>query len=339
MNLLKRIKHRVARSLRRTLIRGNEAYREEILSHFRTLVAEGPGSDIVEQTKVSFRKLPSEVQGSANLEAIQNYLAIDRKSWVPKLYAHPKLKKYPSVEYFVGDWWYTADGLELSRRMILKGLRDESLKNLREFVALDIGCGGGRLMKEFSSDFKQIHGVDISSEMIEFAQEYLSENGVENAYPALGDGFTLELYPDDAFDFVYSIIMFDHIKTLSVIEVYCAEIFRVLKPGGRVLIQTAWFPDGVKLPSSFELTTNVLESNQSMLIRFAQGLGLGPGGVRCLLTRSGLIDMRTMITERPEHQWKVGDPDLAELSAVVPPSNPSDTRFVWTYGRKGGGES
>ena len=41
--------------------------------------------------------------------------------------------------------------------------------------ALEIGCGPGRLMRPMSRHFAEIHGVDVSDEMIALARERLSD--------------------------------------------------------------------------------------------------------------------------------------------------------------------
>src|ERR1041385_6588426 len=40
-------------------------------------------------------------------------------------------------------------------------------------AALEIGCGPGRLMRPLSQHFQEIHGVDVSDEMIRLAQARL----------------------------------------------------------------------------------------------------------------------------------------------------------------------
>src|SRR6266536_1430393 len=42
-------------------------------------------------------------------------------------------------------------------------------------AALEIGCGPGRLMRPLSRHFTQIHGVDVSDEMIALAGEKLRD--------------------------------------------------------------------------------------------------------------------------------------------------------------------
>ena len=52
--------------------------------------------------------------------------------------------------------------------------------------ALEIGCGPGRLMRPMSRHFAEIHGVDVSDEMIALARERLRDT--PNAHPHVTDG-------------------------------------------------------------------------------------------------------------------------------------------------------
>src|SRR4029453_830847 len=75
--------------------------------------------------------------------------------------------------------------------------------------ALEIGCGPGRLMRPMSWNFGEIHGVDVSDEMIRLAKAKLIN--VPNAFPRATSGTDLAGYEDDSFDFVYSYAVFQHI--------------------------------------------------------------------------------------------------------------------------------
>src|SRR5437867_2463453 len=96
--------------------------------------------------------------------------------------------------------------------------------------ALEIGCGPGRLMRPMSWNFGEIHGVDVSDEMIRLAEVKLKN--VPNAFPRAADGTGLAGYEDEFFDFVYSYAVFQHIPSRDVVFSYLAEARRVLKPGG-----------------------------------------------------------------------------------------------------------
>jgi SAM-dependent methyltransferase len=107
-------------------------------------------------------------------------------------------------------------------------------------AALEIGCGPGRLMRPMSRHFAEIHGVDVSDEMIRLATERLRDT--PNAHPHHGSGASLELFPDNHFDFVFSYAVFQHIPSRDVVFGYLAEAYRVLKPGGILRCQLNGLP-------------------------------------------------------------------------------------------------
>jgi ubiquinone/menaquinone biosynthesis C-methylase UbiE len=108
--------------------------------------------------------------------------------------------------------------------------------------ALEIGCGPGRLMRPMSRHFVEIHGVDVSDEMIGLAREKLRD--VPNAYPHVTSGASLGEFADDSFDFVYSYAVFQHIPSRDVVFQYLREIRRVLKTGGLARLQFNGLPRG-----------------------------------------------------------------------------------------------
>src|SRR6266849_8639206 len=84
--------------------------------------------------------------------------------------------------------------------------------------ALEVGCGPGRLMRPMSWNFGEIHGVDVSDEMIKLAAKKLK--GTPNAFPRATDGTDLSCYVDEFFDFVYSYAVFQHIPSRDVVFSY-----------------------------------------------------------------------------------------------------------------------
>jgi len=117
---------------------------------------------------------------------------------------------------------------------IPKILRDIPAKP--DWKVLEIGCGVGRLIKHFRESFARVDGVDISEKMIEFAKQYLAD-GKQNGELYVNNGCDLQQLPDESYDFVYSTIVFQHIRSISIVKNYFSEIFRVLKPGGYFRIQ------------------------------------------------------------------------------------------------------
>jgi SAM-dependent methyltransferase len=107
--------------------------------------------------------------------------------------------------------------------------------------ALEIGCGPGRLMRPVCAWFEEVHGVDVSDEMIRLGREKLRD--VPNAHFHLSSGAGLEEFEDGSFDFVYSYAVFQHIPSREVVFRYIDEALRVLRPGGLLRCQLNGLPE------------------------------------------------------------------------------------------------
>ncbi|HWE50892.1 MAG TPA: class I SAM-dependent methyltransferase [Bryobacteraceae bacterium] len=110
--------------------------------------------------------------------------------------------------------------------------------------ALEVGCGPGRLMRPISRHFGEIHGVDVSDEMI--AQSRIKLSGIPHAHTHHASGSDLAMFPPDYFDFVYSYAVFQHIPSAEVVFSYFQEIARVLKPLGVARLQVNGLPDAAR---------------------------------------------------------------------------------------------
>lgn len=108
--------------------------------------------------------------------------------------------------------------------------------------ALEIGCGPGRLMLPLSRHFGEIHGVDVSTEMVRLARRNLA--GVTQAHFHVLGGTNLAPFPNDSFDFVYSYAVFQHIPSREVVFNYLKETLRVLKTGGIARLQFNGLAEG-----------------------------------------------------------------------------------------------
>lgn len=103
-------------------------------------------------------------------------------------------------------------------------------------AVLDVGCGTGTLAlmaKEEVGEQGKVFGIDAAPEMIEVArQKSLQQNGDVNFQQAVIEALPFE---DATFDVVLSSLMFHHLPT-DLKKKGLAEIYRVLKPNGRLLI-------------------------------------------------------------------------------------------------------
>lgn len=107
-------------------------------------------------------------------------------------------------------------------------------------VGLEIGCGPGRLMAAMGRYFRELHGVDVSDEMIRLARGILKDS---HLHARVNNGTDLSMFQDEFFHFVYSYAVFQHIPSKPVVLNYLLEAGRVLKPGGILRAQFDSLPE------------------------------------------------------------------------------------------------
>ena len=100
--------------------------------------------------------------------------------------------------------------------------------------ALDFGCGVGRLTQALCAHFDECVGIDISPSMIEGAQR-LNQYGDRCTY-VLNGRDDLSIFQDGEFQFIYSIIVLQHMRP-DYMKKYLKEFLRILAPGGLVVFQ------------------------------------------------------------------------------------------------------
>ncbi len=94
---------------------------------------------------------------------------------------------------------------------------------------LEIGCGAGRVTRALAALFGEVHGVDISGEMVARARQALG--AIPGVFLYQNNGADLSVLPAGLeFDFAFSTIVFQHIASREIIENYVREVNRVLRP-------------------------------------------------------------------------------------------------------------
>ena len=127
--------------------------------------------------------------------------------------------------------------------LLCKYLIDHYFKDSYKTI-LDVGCGKGIHMREFQKLGYKVKGVDKLEEAIELSPD-LNIEGVDMEWEALP-------FDDDSFDVVLSKSCLEHIHYP---DNNMKEMYRVLKPRGRLIIQT---PDYAKHKSFYADHTHVV---------------------------------------------------------------------------------
>ena len=120
------------------------------------------------------------------------------------------------------------------------GLSHISIKP--DSCVLDIGCGGGKAVKEIASSVSKgkVYGIDYSEDMVQLSKK-VNDNLIKQGIVEIMYGTVSSLpFPDNMFDFV------------TVFETYyfwpdlindLIEVKRVLKPGAFLLLVNAVYKD------------------------------------------------------------------------------------------------
>ncbi|MBI4464176.1 MAG: methyltransferase domain-containing protein [Acidobacteria bacterium] len=113
-------------------------------------------------------------------------------------------------------------------------------RNPAEMRVLEIGCGVGRMTRALARVFGEVHAVDVSGEMIALARQFL--RSFHNVYLYQNNGLDLSGIPPLSFDLAFSLLAFQHIPSLPIIEGYVREVGRLLLPGRLFKFQVQGHP-------------------------------------------------------------------------------------------------
>jgi 2-polyprenyl-3-methyl-5-hydroxy-6-metoxy-1,4-benzoquinol methylase len=131
---------------------------------------------------------------------------------------------HQSIQAFY-DRKYT-QGIEILRTSKIFAI--DCVPDVRPLDILDVGCGSGINSLALAAKGHQVRGVDISAEGI---ARYRS-HGFDGHVVDLESGID---YPDATFDLTFCSEVIEHVTSP---EILAAEMFRVLKPGGRLVLST-----------------------------------------------------------------------------------------------------
>src|SRR3954447_703711 len=150
-----------------------------------------------------------------------------REYWEERAQLNPAFYVDTSLDYDNPDM---SRFLDTGRRVVTIALDDPpAVKPAGSALAVEIGCGMGRICLALAERFDRVIGVDISGEMLRRARELVPGERVDFRHT---DGASLPQVADSSVDLVLTFTVFQHIPSVEVIRAYVQEAGRVLRPGG-----------------------------------------------------------------------------------------------------------
>jgi ubiquinone/menaquinone biosynthesis C-methylase UbiE len=141
----------------------------------------------------------------------------EHRRFVIKAGSAHDMTKHPDEPY------YAAQYLHWIRKHLPEGL-----------VGIDLGCGQGRLTLLLSPFCQHITGVDFNPNAVSLAQEYAAQANCLNTHFVQGDvARYVQDIPSASMDFL---VLTEVILFLPNFKEVLNEIYRALKPGGKVFI-------------------------------------------------------------------------------------------------------
>lgn len=198
-----------------------------------------------------------------------------------------------------GGKWNSTEFFNTGKREIENVLL--KVKNLgtkiNNGIALDFGCGVGRLSRALAKEFRKVIAVDVSSSMLKEAQK--ANHDITNIEFIQNTAEDLVVIPENSIDFLYSNIALQHMPKNRQI-VYIREFCRVLSSGGILAIQT---PSKCNLKSWKGWLYLVMSNN---ILNIVRRVKYGPAGVmevhalpkKVILETLNMEDMNILHVER-----------------------------------------
>jgi SAM-dependent methyltransferase len=175
----------------------------------------------------------------------------------------------------------------------------------RDALALEYGCGPGRMMLRLAPRFARIDGIDISQEVLDVAKRRCARLATTPRL-FLTDGQNVPEATQGGYDVAYSVICLQHICVYSVRFQILEGLFRALKPGGLLTFQMGYGPGHARIADYFEDFVDAPGTNGVVDVGV-----LHPGEIAGDLARIGFTHAAYALT----------------------PTGPGDTHGAWIFVR------
>ena len=173
----------------------------------------------------------------------QNYFSNKDNNKSLEEYSSMQKKYYEnkdiSSENIVGNYqWHENYPYETFLLHEYGDIRKPIFDDFSDKIALDFGCGPGRMVSRMKKIFKKVDGCDIAQRLLDEAKTINPES---NFY--LTNGNDLGNIENDFYDFIYCTISMQHIACHSIRQDIVRNMYKALKNNGKITLQLAYNRD------------------------------------------------------------------------------------------------
>ncbi|MDZ5255208.1 class I SAM-dependent methyltransferase [Clostridium sp. LIBA-8841] len=113
-------------------------------------------------------------------------------------------------------------------------LREKAINSvdIKNKVIADLGAGTGFISLEIAKEANIVFSVDSSKNMLSELYRTAKDNELNNIYPINGEVENLPIF-DDSIDLIFMNMALHHVENP---DMAIKEMYRILKPGGKVII-------------------------------------------------------------------------------------------------------
>jgi SAM-dependent methyltransferase len=188
--------------------------------------------------------------------------------------------------------------------------------HVRPALGLELGCGVGRLALPLARHFQHVLGLDVSRSMIQQAISAATERRVTNvAFCAVAgpeDFLRLATGSPTRFDFIYSLLVFQHVPDRSTIAGYLLVIRTLLHPRGLAYLQFDTRPPGLSYRLKMRLPDPLLPRFWRRGIR---RIRRSPQEIETCIRAAGLAIVAQLTPETEYHRYILRLPPTAGIGS------------------------
>lgn len=171
------------------------------------------------------------------------------------------------------EWFAYYDKLREAIESIEYSHALHEYRDFRGKMVLDVGCGNGYVLSKYAAEGARVTGIDVTPTGIDISRKRFEMLGLDGDL-RVADAQNMP-FEDDSFDCVCSMGVLHHVPdTAKAVR----EIWRVLKPGGRLIIMM-YHRHSVNYQVNYRLVNFITGQPMQEMVNQFDGVGNPKGDV------------------------------------------------------------